>query len=191
MFLIIMSMEHFIFFLITLIMLSTGCVYEFLKINDKIKNRFLILSAIIYILCSFSILFWIRLNENGELALMILVAHVWSSDVGGYLIGSIFGKKQMTKLSPKKTWEGFFGSFLFCLITSIFYKSQIHQIFNVNYIILSFFLCLSAIIGDLIMSYWKRINNQIKSGYFLPGHGGFLDRLDSLLFSSYIYMLFF
>ena len=172
-------------------MLSTGCVYEFLKINDKIKNRFLILSAIIYILCSFSILFWIRLNENGELALMILVAHVWSSDVGGYLIGSIFGKKQMTKLSPKKTWEGFFGSFLFCLITSIFYKSQIHQIFNVNYIILSFFLCLSAIIGDLIMSYWKRINNQIKSGYFLPGHGGFLDRLDSLLFSSYIYMLFF
>jgi len=165
-----------------------GCIYEMIKINAHFKNKFIIFLECIYIIISFILCINIRQYENGLVLIYILLLHVWSSDVGGYVIGSL-GKYQLTKISKKKTWEGILGSLFFCILTGLFLKTKINENIEINSFILSIIICLSSITGDLIISKIKRINNIQQSGVFLPGHGGFLDRLDSLLFATPIYYL--
>jgi len=113
---------------------------------------------------------------------------VWATDIGGYVIGTKFGQHKLTKISNKKTWEGVIGSISFCLGTSIILRKIIILYTpSIHFLILSIIICISSIIGDLIISKIKRINNIKDSGVFLPGHGGFLDRLDSLFFATPIY----
>lgn len=136
------------------------------------------------------LLMYIKLKLNNEIAVIILLTHVWSSDLGGYVIGSLFGKHKLNKFSPKKTWEGVLGSFLFCMICSFCLKEHMEEIINYNTLLASCVLCTTAVLGDFFISIIKRINHQKDSGIFLPGHGGFLDRLDSLLLSIYPFWIY-
>ena len=166
-----------------------GSIYEFITINKNIKTlryQGIILS---YIIISFLILFQLKFQNQSEIKLLILLLHVWSSDVGGYIMGKSIGKHFITKISPKKTWEGVIGSILFCIIISFILNNEMKEISKLNHYLTSIILCLSSISGDFIISWVKRINNKKDSGYFLPGHGGFLDRLDSLLLTNYIFIL--
>ena len=166
-----------------------GSISEFITINKNIKTlryQGIILS---YIIISFLILLQLKFQNQSEIKLLILLLHVWSSDVGGYIIGTSIGKHFITKISPKKTWEGVIGSILFCLILSLILNNEMKEISKLNHYLTSIILCISAISGDFIISWIKRINNKKDSGFFLPGHGGFLDRLDSLLLTNYIFIL--
>ena len=117
---------------------------------------------------------------------------VWNNNSFAYLVGKKIGKTQLfASISPKKTWEGFFGGLLFSIITSI-----IFQYFNSEF---SIILCVaSALIvstlstfGDLIQSKFKRQANVKNSGSLIPGHGGFYDRMDSVIFAApWFYLLF-
>ena len=112
-------------------------------------------------------------------------------DSFSYIIGKIFGKTKIAfSFSPNKTLEGLIGGIFFSFIISIFYCI----IFNINislYLILFIFLIIfSSFIGDMIESYFKRINNLKNSSNYLPGHGGFFDRFDSLIFSILTYSIF-
>ena len=187
-FLYINSLNILIPFFIALSILMIGSIYEIIKINKKFKNKFIIFLECIYLIISFILLINIRQHENGLVLIYILLLHVWASDIGGYVIGSL-GKHQLTKISKKKTWEGLLGSLFFCILTGFFLKTKINENIEINSFILSIIICLSSVTGDLIISKIKRINNIKQSGIFLPGHGGFLDRLDSLLFATLIYYL--
>ena len=116
---------------------------------------------------------------------------VWLSDVGGYIIGVNFGKhKLFERISPKKTWEGVVGSLLLCIIGS-FVLHQFIPIMNMNlWLVLAIIVCVSSVIGDLIESMLKRSANIKDSGNILPGHGGILDRFDSVLFVIPIVYIF-
>jgi len=110
-----------------------------------------------------------------------LILIVWFNDIGGYIFGKILGGPKLIKISPNKTWSGVFGSLLFSqLAFLIFYLEPYFQLNN-NLFILQFFLSIIAQIGDILMSYVKRINNKKDASNFIPGHGGFLDRVDGLI----------
>lgn len=122
------------------------------------------------------------------------------SDTGGYFIGSKFGKNKLAKnISPKKTWEGFFGGIIFCLIINIIWWKFIGKNTNsfiplIHSLILSFLFPLFGTIGDLVESLFKRAVDQKDSSSITYGIGGILDMIDSILFTApmfYIYLTFF
>jgi len=173
-------------FYIAIMILLLGSLYEAFKI---IKTKKILIIFIIYIITAFYLLIKIKLLESGAIALFILLCHVFASDTGGYLVGKLFGKHMLSKISPQKTWEGVIGSLLLSLIVSLYFSTEITNIINIHHLFFSIIICTSCIIGDLIVSKIKRITNQKESGKFLPGHGGFLDRLDSLFMSTPVFFL--
>tara|TARA_B100000131_G_C17856823_1_gene508314 strand:- start:156 stop:533 length:378 start_codon:yes stop_codon:yes gene_type:complete len=110
--------------------------------------------------------------------------------VGGYIFGKIFKWKKLTKISPKKTVSGAIGSFIFSLSTVFLLGFIIELISGLEsdlfqkprYFILAIILSLAAQIGDITISYLKRLEKIKDTGKLLPGHGGIFDRIDSLMF---------
>ena len=114
----------------------------------------------------------------------------WTYDTCGYLIGKLCGNhKVWPSLSPGKSWEGLFAGFVGVSLFNWFFLPQLDQNLFVNYvtaffvvITLSLILTLLAFLGGMFISYLKRKNNLKDTGSVLPGHGGFLDRFDSVFF---------
>lgn len=128
----------------------------------------------------------------GQVYLLAFFILIWASDTGAYLVGMCFGKHKMfERVSPKKTWEGFFGGFLFAIVFGTLF-SKFNDIFpDVNvqlhhwqWIAFAVIVFVIGTLGDLVESLFKRYLNIKDSGTFLPGHGGVLDRLDSALLAA-------
>lgn len=132
--------------------------------------------------------------------LLAIMLFAWSNDSFAYLFGRFFGKhKLFERISPKKTWEGFFGGmigaiFFAYIVFLLFHKWTGFEVSLPTYIILAVITSITSTYGDLAESMIKR-NLQIKdTGTALPGHGGFLDRFDGLIFSlpaCTLYLTFF
>ena len=109
------------------------------------------------------------------------------SDIGGYIFGKIIGGKKLTKISPNKTISGSIGSFIFSIIPLGFFYSQtdldLSTYLSLKKILYCLIISLSCQIGDLIISYFKRLRNVKNTGNILPGHGGLLDRIDGIIFA--------
>tara|TARA_R110002049_G_scaffold993_11_gene7223 strand:- start:8236 stop:9015 length:780 start_codon:yes stop_codon:yes gene_type:complete len=126
-------------------------------------------------------------NSNILLGAFILV---WVNDSFAYLVGKNFGKQKLfEKISPKKTVEGFLGGLFFSCIASYFIATFTETLNFTYWLILSIIVSVFGTLGDLIESKFKR-NAQVKdSGIIMPGHGGLLDRLDSIIFAApFIYL---
>lgn len=126
-------------------------------------------------------------NPNILLGAFILV---WVNDSFAFLVGKNFGKQKLfEKISPKKTVEGFLGGLFFSCVASYFIAT-FTQTLNFNYwLILSIIISVFGTIGDLIESKFKRQAKVKDSGIIMPGHGGLLDRLDSIIFAApFIYL---
>jgi phosphatidate cytidylyltransferase len=126
---------------------------------------------------------------QGQYYVLYLIAITKFSDMGAYLTGSVIGKHQMIPhISPKKTWEGFGGALFFSLLASWgLFKLMPHQLAALNWThatVLGLLLGFAAVIGDLAESIVKRSTGVKDSGNFLPGIGGALDLIDSLLFTA-------
>jgi phosphatidate cytidylyltransferase len=153
--------------------------------------------GIIYVALPLSLLTFLAFDTNNQYSyhlILSLFILVWLSDVGGYFAGINFGKhKLLERISPKKTWEGVAGGLVLCIIGS-YILSQFFPIMNIYmWLVLGVLVCVSSVIGDLIESMLKRSANIKDSGNILPGHGGILDRFDSVLFVIpivYIFKLF-
>lgn len=115
---------------------------------------------------------------------------VWVNDSFAYLVGKNFGKQKLfEKISPKKTVEGFLGGLLFTCIASYFISYVSNTISFTNWLFLGIIVAVFGTLGDLIESKFKRQANVKDSGNIMPGHGGLLDRLDSIIFASpFIYL---
>ncbi|WP_147679145.1 phosphatidate cytidylyltransferase [Algibacter pacificus] len=145
-----------------------------------------------YITSGFSFLFLIahyfeNYNPNILLGAFILI---WVNDTFAYLVGKTFGKQKLfEKVSPKKTVEGFLGGLFFACIGSFFISSCTSTLTSTHWLILSIIVSVTGTLGDLIESKFKRQAQVKDSGTIMPGHGGLLDRLDSIIFAApFIYL---
>lgn len=110
---------------------------------------------------------------------------IWVSDSFAYLVGKAIGKNKLfPSVSPKKTIEGFFGGFIFALIAAYLLSLSFKELTSAQWLILAAVLVITGSVGDLIESKFKRLAGVKDSGAILPGHGGLLDRLDSLIFAA-------
>ena len=159
-------------------------IHELYSVFKKTKS-ILFLSSIL-IISLFSIYY---LRENSEFFLYWALVVAISSDIGGYVFGKIFKWKKLTKISPKKTISGVFGSYFFSIVClSIFLETYYENYLGVD-VVISFRILLITIIfstiaqiGDLTISYFKRLEKIKDTGKILPGHGGIFDRIDGLMF---------
>jgi phosphatidate cytidylyltransferase len=117
---------------------------------------------------------------------------IWTNDTFAYLSGLTFGKhKLFERISPKKTWEGFIGGLLASLLIGYFLHQFILEVSLLKWLFLCLLIAISSVLGDFIESLFKRTAGIKDSGTIMPGHGGILDRIDSLLFVvpvMYIYI---
>ena len=173
---------NLVFYLILLIYIAiTLEIYFFFK---KYK-----LFPIIYILISIIFFFTIDFNDEEFIIFNIYIFIIITFDIFSYLIGKMFGKNQLIKLSPNKTIEGFLGGFILSFISTIFILIFLNNSLNLNTIFFILIIIISSFTGDIIESYFKRKNNLKNSSNLIPGHGGVFDRFDSFLFSIILYSI--
>lgn len=114
-----------------------------------------------------------------------LVFSIWINDTMAYIVGSMFGKTPLSVISPKKTWEGTLGGILLAVILIVLLFFYLWNVFTINdWILIGVLAAITGTIGDLLESKIKRMANVKDSGSFMPGHGGFLDRFDSMLLAT-------
>ena len=116
-------------------------------------------------------------------SILLIFILIWITDTMSYIIGVKFGKNKIDKrVSPNKTWEGFFGGFLFCILFSIFSFNYLQEIYPFwKTISLGMAIPIFSLIGDMGQSKLKRKARVKNSGFLIPGHGGIYDRLDSTI----------
>ena len=116
------------------------------------------------------------------------VVAIWINDTMAYLVGSLIGKTPLSGVSPKKTWEGTVGGIIFCIVLMYFLWGRLtyalHDTMNMLFGIIAAIAAGTGILGDLLESKLKRMAGVKDSGTLMPGHGGFLDRFDSLLLAT-------
>lgn len=138
-------------------------------------------------------LYFIKVNlAEGTVLILFLIFIIWGADSGAYFVGRSFGKRRMaSNVSPGKTWEGTTGGFVFAIVIGVvFIKfTSIGEEDFKMIIFTTLAVVLFSIIGDLFESIMKREANIKDSGQLLPGHGGMLDRIDSLMAASPICLL--
>ncbi len=184
-FFIIMGGNYTLSFLYAVLILGNFEVFSVFK--RKISIIVLDTILVTSLLC----IYHLRIDTVSSYVLLLWVIILTiSSDIGGYVFGKIFKWKKLTKVSPNKTLSGVLGSFIFSLGTvfllGFIIKSFIgmdSEIFNKpKYYFLALLFSLIAQLGDLCISYFKRLEKIKDTGKILPGHGGIFDRIDGLMF---------
>ena len=172
-----------LFFLLTVFIIAN---YELFSVFDK-KITILFLDLIL-ILSLFSIYYLTNKGSIPFYFLLWVIILCICSDIGGYIFGKKFKWKKLTAISPNKTLSGALGSFLFSLL-SVFIANSILPFasMTINFLEAKFFflaIIFSSVaqIGDLTISYFKRLEKVKDTGKILPGHGGIFDRIDGLMF---------
>lgn len=162
----------------------------FSKSTDSLKNSAITIAGLIYVALPFSLMNFIvftKTSENSNFYPWILVGIlfiIWIYDSMAYLSGSLFGKHKIAaRISPKKSWEGLIGGTVFAVIIGILNAVLFQEINMFNWIVISLLTVIFGTIGDFYQSKLKREIGIKDSGNILPGHGGLLDRFDSLLFA--------
>ncbi len=160
------------------------------------KNKPYIIPGFIFIIFSFYTVYYIRNEFYGDFIyfLMILFICIFT-DIGGYVFGKIFKGPKLTKISPNKTYSGMFGGYLLSIIFMSLFFTNIDTLFvntkidftgqelTLNNFIFTIAISTASQLGDLFVSYFKRLSKIKNTGKIIPGHGGLLDRIDGMIFA--------
>lgn len=163
--------------------------------------------GLLYISLSWGLMMRLRTFETGLLIPIVLIASIWINDTMAYLVGSFIGKTPLSKISPKKTWEGTIGGAILAVVVVGVVMSNIEMtvisspkpgyhffIASYHWYVIAAIGAVIGTLGDLLESKLKRLAGVKDSGSFMPGHGGFLDRFDSLILATpfvWLYVQFF
>ena len=163
------------------------CLYRFFFFKEApidLANLGKVALGLVYIGLLFAHLPMIRNLPNGAAWVLILTAITAGSDIGAYYIGKYFGKNKLSpEVSPQKTKEGMWGGVATAIVLSVVVALCMHVPFNIfKLVLLALVLSFIGVFGDLVESAIKRGAGVKDSGAILPGHGGVLDRLDSMIF---------
>jgi phosphatidate cytidylyltransferase len=165
---------------------------EIRYLTDRSKfgllTRYLIFSTIFLILLPIY-----KGSYNPNLMICVLLM-IWTNDSFAFFVGKNIGKRKLfVSVSPKKTQEGFIGGLLFTLLSAYIISKYNNDYTLMNWLTIAFIISVIGTLGDLVESKFKRQANIKDSGNIMPGHGGMLDRLDSILFAApfiYLYINF-
>lgn len=153
-----------------------------LKEPINIQKWNLFSSSLLYIVMPIIMLLYLRsLSLSIPLALILMI---WMNDTMAYLVGSFIGKTPFSKISPKKTWEGTMGGMVLTLIGAAVWGYYSPYYRMIDWMALALCAAIAGTIGDLFESKLKRLAGVKDSGTMMPGHGGALDRFDSLLVAT-------
>jgi phosphatidate cytidylyltransferase len=119
--------------------------------------------------------------QEYNLKFLWLILLAWLTDIGGYIFGKSFGGPKLIKISPNKTWSGAFGSIILSQFAFLIFFLDPNYKLNDNIFFYQLLLSIIGQFGDIFMSFIKRVNNKKDTSNFIPGHGGFLDRVDGLI----------
>ena len=178
----------FLFILFLFICFSL-IIYEWHMMS---KKKFYSFFGYIFLILSFYTIYRLRIDNDYSFLLFITIICV-STDIGGYIFGKAFRGPKLTKFSPNKTYAGMIGGYLLSILSAIiltnFYFSE-----KLLIKLLIFVILISSIsqLGDIIISYFKRVSKIKDTGKIIPGHGGLLDRVDGMIFAfpfSYLILL--
>ena len=184
-FFIIKGSFFFTFFLAICFLISS---YEWHMMSKKKNYRII---GYIFLLISFLSAYQLR-NISGEESLLIFLFVILiciSTDIGGYVAGKLFKGPKLTKISPKKTYSGMIGGYFLSIIIINIYLINLDLLnFESRELTLRSFIIVVLIssisqIGDIIISYFKRLSKVKDTGKIIPGHGGLLDRIDGMIFA--------
>jgi len=167
---------------IPLLVLVGLCLASFFVFkNNKSAQLFI---GLLYI--SFPLSFLFILQQTYFFLPLIIILFIWTNDTMAYISGSFIGRTPFSKISPNKTWEGIIGGVLFTIFLAFLIAHFSWFAYNgakLELLVLAFLTSIASILGDLMESKLKRIAKVKDSGNILPGHGGALDRFDSMLFA--------
>tara|TARA_B100000035_G_scaffold101755_1_gene86284 strand:+ start:564 stop:1187 length:624 start_codon:yes stop_codon:yes gene_type:complete len=170
---------YLIFFTIICFFVS---IYEWNNMVKKIELKFL---GTLFLVFSFYTFYEISIAYLWIFVLLVCV----STDIGGYVFGKLFKGPKLTKISPNKTYSGMIGGYLLSLIFLSFFMNWINNTVNVEWFIVTILISTVSQIGDIIISYFKRLSKVKDTGKIIPGHGGLLDRIDGMIFAFPIFYL--
>jgi phosphatidate cytidylyltransferase len=191
----------FIFFLGILFFVTS---YEWIRMS---KKKFLYkIFCIIFLILSFYSAFLLRDYAGLNFFLFIILISIFT-DIGGYIFGKFFKGPKLTKISPNKTYSGAIGSLIMPVFAGLLYiqyfelplgvivpikLDAISNNFDLTFLIMTLSISIISQLGDLTISYFKRLSKIKDTGKILPGHGGLLDRVDGLIFvipTSYLFIV--
>lgn len=161
-----------------------------------VKNLGYSLCGILYISLSLGLLVHLRsswTDDAGSLSLtlpLLTIFTLWINDTMAYIVGSFIGKTPLSAISPKKTWEGTVGGIILAVLVMVLIAYFTGRLPLIHTAIITALAAISGTYGDLFESKLKRLAGVKDSGTLMPGHGGFLDRFDSLLFASTVVWLY-
>ena len=181
----------FIFFLLICFLITA---YEWHMMSRK-KSYYLL--GFFFLFISFYSAYEIRMSMVGNYEYFLIILFICiSTDIGGYIFGKIFKGPKLTKISPKKTYSGVIGGYLLSIIILNLLLSSNHFLtkpIQISSDIFIFILFISTVsqLGDITISYFKRLSKMKDTGKIIPGHGGLLDRIDGMIFAYPFSLLIF
>lgn len=185
-------------FIVLVALIMAGCIAEYPRLLARIPTAkaWLSFTALFYIVLPLLLFADLGLNYSGSmissdaydpLLPCTVVFAIWINDTMAYITGSFIGRTPFSKISPKKTWEGTLGGAVLC-VACIWGLSELidraSDISTGHWLAIGAICAVAGTVGDLFESKLKRLAGVKDSGSVMPGHGGFLDRFDSLLFAA-------
>ena len=163
-----------------LIFFTTICFlvasYEWIKMTKNLNYK---IFGFFFLTFSFYTFYEISKNDLWAFVLLICI----STDIGGYFFGKIFKGPKLTKISPNKTYSGMIGGYFLSLIFLSFLFDWINHEVSIYWFIATILLSTVSQVGDIFISYFKRLSKIKNTGKIIPGHGGLLDRIDGMIFA--------
>ena len=151
------------------------------------KNKSYKIYGFLFLIISFYTFYELSVEVFGIFFVILICA---STDIGGYIFGKIFKGPKLTKISPNKTYAGMIGGYFLSLISLTVITNLVkYPDIHIQFFLMTILISTVSQIGDIIISYFKRLSKIKNTGKLIPGHGGLLDRIDGMIFAFPIYYL--